>query len=102
MNVRKILYKAYNLASALRWIHQQGLVHQDVHANNVLNTLDGSGWVLVDFGSAQWEFQENSSKRTVLDTLWYGPSAVLACSVCFLAMATFETSSEQELAVPSM
>ena len=33
---------------------QQGHVDQDVHAGNILCTLDGKAWVKADLGSAMW------------------------------------------------
>ena len=50
---------AYSLATALQWAHQKLVVHQDVHAGNILQTLDGKGWRLADFGSAGEMCHEN-------------------------------------------
>lgn len=56
------------VASALEWIHCWGLVHQDLHTGNVLQTLDGSQWKLIDFGQAVWTYSEDgpvSVKRSM-------------------------------------
>ena len=48
---------AYSLAAALQWTQHKQVVHQDVHAGNVLRTLDGKGWRLADFGNATEMFE---------------------------------------------
>ena len=42
------------LASALSYLHsdEQGLVHQDLHAGNIMVSCDGSAWKLIDMGNA--------------------------------------------------
>ena len=40
------------IGSALRDIHQQGLLHRDVKPQNIMLRKDGSGAVLIDFGIA--------------------------------------------------
>ncbi|KLL03221.1 MAG: hypothetical protein MRECE_23c007 [Mycoplasmataceae bacterium CE_OT135] len=41
LNIKNKLYKLYTIASGLNSIHQQGLIHRDFHAGNVLNSGDG-------------------------------------------------------------
>lgn len=42
------------LAAALAQMHQHYLVHQDLHAANILLTQDGSACKISDLGSAQY------------------------------------------------
>lgn len=53
------------MASALQWMHKKGLVHQDLHAGNVLQSRDGQQWKLVDFGIAAWSHQPDGSPTQV-------------------------------------
>ena len=42
------------MASAVQHTHSKQLVHQDLHANNVLSSLDGNSWKVVDLGVASF------------------------------------------------
>ena len=39
------------LAAGLDIMHEQGIVHQDLHCGNVLLNADGLSWKLADLGS---------------------------------------------------
>ena len=47
------------VATALAHMHRKDLVHQDLHAGNVLLSLDGSACKVVDLGSAHYSFINN-------------------------------------------
>ena len=74
--------KVYLVASALMWIHGKGLVHQDLHPGNVLETLDGSAWRLSDFGSARRTKEPDGSPTCLtIPTYAYSvPRCLLSCS----------------------
>ena len=55
--------KVFQVASALQHIHSQQLVHQDLHAGNVLTTLDGQAWQVADFGAASWTHCQGTPVR---------------------------------------
>lgn len=38
--------------SGLRHMHENGIVDQDIHLNNLLQSLDGRAWVKADLGNA--------------------------------------------------
>lgn len=42
------------VASALAHLHSKGIVHQDLHSDNVLQTLDGLHYKVSDLGSADF------------------------------------------------
>ena len=44
----------HQVASALEHMHSRQLVHQDLHAGNVLTTQDGQAWQVADLGAASW------------------------------------------------
>ena len=71
------------LASALDCIHSRGLVHQDLHASNILQTLDGSEWRLADFGNAAWVKQDDGSP-TRLDRSMYAIPMLLCAPSKFV------------------
>lgn len=73
LQAKEVLHKAHQLASALLWAHTAGVVHQDLHTQNVLNSRDGHSWLLADFGQACSTTQEdNPSKATVLSRIGCG------------------------------
>ena len=43
----------------------------DLHTGNLLQSLGGHGWLLADFGNADWEFQEGTDERTKLSESKY-------------------------------
>lgn len=47
-----ILAMTFCMAKGLEACHQAGIVHCDVKPENIAQTLDGSGWKLLDFGAA--------------------------------------------------
>ena len=55
-----VVRKAYQVASALQHMHSQQVVHQDLHSRNVLSTLDGKAWQVVDFGAAALSHQQGT------------------------------------------
>ena len=69
------------VASALNWIHGEGLVHQDLHPGNVLETLDGSTWRLSDFGCARWTKQADGSPTRLTIPTYAHPllTCLLSC-----------------------
>lgn len=71
MRVAEIVPIIRQLASALGYAHEQGVVHRDVKAENIL--LDGHGRVMVtDFGIARvTEAQPLTATGTVLGTVQY-------------------------------
>ena len=80
LQAKEVLHKAHQLASALLWAHTAGVVHQDLHTQNVLNSRDGHSWLLADFGQACSTTQEdNPSKATVLSRIGYNSFAALPC-----------------------
>lgn len=46
--------RVFHLASALKHMHSQQLVHQDLHSRNVLSSLDGQSLKVVDLGAASF------------------------------------------------
>lgn len=56
--VRQLVVGFQGVAAGLAHIHGKGIVDQDVHAGNIMCTLDGKAWVKADLGSAVW-LQEN-------------------------------------------
>ena len=42
----------HQVASALAACHAKGVIHQDLQLGNVMRTLDGAAWKLMDFGVA--------------------------------------------------
>ncbi|NEO73818.1 AAA-like domain-containing protein [Moorena sp. SIO3H5] len=52
LSEEKALLYIQQIGSALRDIHQQGLLHRDVKPNNIMVRKDGSGAVLIDLGLA--------------------------------------------------
>ena len=65
----QVVVIALDIARALERAHSKGVVHQDLHGGNILQTLDASRWCLSDFGNAAQVFQEDGS-RTRLDMSW--------------------------------
>ena len=58
-----------DVSQALTRVHSKQVVHQDLHAGNVLQALDGSGFRLTDFGNASWEFQADGSRTCLTHPL---------------------------------
>jgi len=54
------------VASAVCWIHAKQLVHQDLHSNNVLQSLHGPDLLVADFGNADWVYKPGTTDRTQL------------------------------------
>lgn len=52
------------VASALAQLHSKSIVHQDLHSDNVLQTLDGLHYKVSDLGSA--DFCEVNGQRNEL------------------------------------
>ena len=77
------------LASALACMHEHGLVHQDLHPNNVLQTLDGTEWRITDFGNAAWMTQQDGTP-TRLNTSMY--AAADSFTVPFVQSLVLHTS----------
>lgn len=70
MPLEEVVCLAYSVAAALQWTHSKQVVHQDVHAGNILQTLDGYEWRLADFGNAAWMYAADGS-QTRLTSSWY-------------------------------
>jgi eukaryotic-like serine/threonine-protein kinase len=51
--VRRVVTLVRDVASALRGLHDQGIVHRDIKPANLMLTPDGSRIVLMDFGLAK-------------------------------------------------
>lgn len=52
--VREQVELLQQVASALAKLHSCGVVHQDLHSGNVLQSLDGLHYKLSDLGSAAY------------------------------------------------
>ncbi len=64
--LQEAIYLCWQLASALNWLHHMNLVHHDLHAGNLLQTLDHTAYRLSDFGSAAWMFEPDGITPTLL------------------------------------
>ena len=51
------------LAAGLAHMHAKGIVDQDIHAANVLCSLDNGTWVKADLGSAVWAQQDGKPSK---------------------------------------
>ena len=51
------------VAAGLAHIHSKGIVHQDIHSGNVLQSLDGCSWTVADLGSAVWAEVKDQPRR---------------------------------------
>ena len=58
--LQEVVKNVYQVASALQHMHSQQLIHQDLHAGNVLTTLDGRAWQVADFGAASWTHHQGT------------------------------------------
>ena len=54
------------LASAVSWIHAKQLVHQDLHTNNILQSLHRPDLLIADSGNADWFYKPGTTDRTEL------------------------------------
>ena len=52
------------VAAALTRLHSKGIVHQDLHSDNVLQALDGQQYKVSDLGNAA--FQEVDGQPNML------------------------------------
>ena len=68
LSVRQVVVGCHQLASALAATHSKGIVHQDVRPHNIMDTMDGSTWKLVDFGNALLSVEDG--KQTWSQTIW--------------------------------
>ncbi len=59
------------IGTALTAIHQQQLLHRDVKPSNILIRADGTGAVLIDFGTAR-QF-DNEQTLTIFSSVGYTP-----------------------------
>ena len=62
LTIPEVVNIALDVARAVNWIHLKQVVHQDLHAGNVLCALDGSGYRLSDFGNADRMFQADGTR----------------------------------------
>ena len=51
---RQIVVGFQGLAAGISYMHSRGLVDQDLHAGNVLQSADGQSLVKADLGNAAW------------------------------------------------
>lgn len=58
-SVREQVHILQQVSSALAKLHLSGVVHQDLHPGNVLQTLDGLHYKLSDLGSAAYHMVED-------------------------------------------
>lgn len=58
LSEREALFYTYQIADALRLVHQQGFLHRDVKPMNIVLRQERSDAVLIDFGLAQ-EFSQD-------------------------------------------
>ena len=65
-------------------MHQKQVVHHDLHPIDVLQTLDGTGWRLADFGNAIEIFEKDGSP-TQLEMLMYA-SCLCCCDKLLLSV----------------
>lgn len=54
LSVRQIVVGFQGLAAGISHMHAKGLVDQDLHTRNVLQSTDGQAFVKVDLGNAAW------------------------------------------------
>jgi tRNA A-37 threonylcarbamoyl transferase component Bud32 len=59
---------AQGIASAAGHLHAQGIMHGDLYAHNILNTLEGNA-LLGDFGAACFFNAEDIERATALQRL---------------------------------
>lgn len=52
LTTRDIVVALQQVASGLAVLDFRGIVHQDLHAHNVLQALNGVGYKIIDLGSA--------------------------------------------------
>ncbi|KAL3148088.1 Serine/threonine-protein kinase stk11 [Trebouxia sp. C0009 RCD-2024] len=113
--VREVVVGFHSVAAGLAHMHSKGLVDQDLHAGNVLQTLDGSGWVKADLGNAvplelygqpnriHWGMcAENTESpevaQSLLEQKWYHPrfsSDIWALGVLLLQVVGGHIPGEQ-------
>lgn len=67
-----VLEIAHKLASALKIVHEAGLLHRDIKPDNIFFNQDNRV-VLIDFGSARQFASEKTSKHTQFITPGYAP-----------------------------
>lgn len=53
----------------MQWMHSKKVVHQDLHAGNIRQTLDGNDWRLADFGNAAYMYQADGSRTRLYSSL---------------------------------
>lgn len=63
MYTQKLVVGFQGVAAGLAHIHSKGIVDQDVHAGNIMSSLDGKAWVKADLGSAVWLQEDGSPTR---------------------------------------
>ncbi len=87
-----------NLAGALHYLHERGIVHQDLKPANIMQ-VDGR-WKLTDFGTARLLKNSNSTNTVIshqVGTLAYAPpesyrgKISLACDLWSLGIVIVET-----------
>ncbi|KAF8252578.1 kinase-like protein [Wilcoxina mikolae CBS 423.85] len=59
-SVSKVLESARQLLAALSDIHNSGFHHNDINTNNILQRLEGGGYVIVDLGESELSGSEIS------------------------------------------
>ncbi len=54
LSARELVVGWHGLAAGFTHMHSKGIVDQDIHLDNLLESVDRRSWVKTDMGNATW------------------------------------------------